>query len=203
MIKPIKALAVSASLALAGCSQAPAAPLPLTEGSWSIDPDASSLTYVSVKAGEIAENNSINGLSGTVAPDGKAEILIDLASVETGVDIRNERMRELFFEVAQYPTATVSAQIDPASLDTLGIGESLAQPLEAVLNLKGVEAPVDTEIVVTRIAEDRVLAVSSEPVILQADALGLSDGLAQLQELAGLPSITPAVPVTFRLTFQR
>lgn len=203
MIQPFKALAFPALLALAACAQAPAETPPLGEGSWSLDPAGSSLSYVSIKASEIAEANSINGLSGSVAPDGTAQIAIDLASVETGVDIRDERMRDLFFEVAEHPTATVTAQLDPAAFEALGIGESLVQPLEAVLNLKGVEAPVETEVVVTRIAQDRVLAVSNAPVILQADALGLSDGLAQLQEIAGLPSITPAVPVTFRLTFQR
>ncbi len=203
MIQPVKALAVPALLVLAACAQAPAEAPPLTDGSWSIDPAASSLSYVSIKAGEIAENNSIDGLSGSVSPEGAATIAIDLASVETGVDIRDERMRELFFEVAQHPTATVTAQLDPAAFGALGIGESMVQPLAATLTLKGVEAPVETEVVITRIAEDRVLAVTGEPVILQTDAFGLADGLAQLQELAGLPSITPAVPVTFRLTFQR
>jgi len=203
MIHPIKAFALSAALSLAACTQAPADPPPLTNGSWRLDPAASSLTYVSIKASEIAENNSIDGLSGSVAPDGAALIEIDLASVETGVDIRNERMRDIFFEVADYPTATVSAQIDPAAFSTLAVGESLVQPLSARLNVKGVEAPVETDVVVTRIAEDRVLAVSSAPVIVQADALKLTDGLAQLQEIANLPSITSAVPVTFRLTFER
>jgi hypothetical protein len=56
---------------------------------------------------------------------------------------------------------------------------------------------------VTRIAEDRVLATSVEPVIVDAGTLELTEKLAQLQEIAGLPSITPAVPVTFTIAFQR
>jgi polyisoprenoid-binding protein YceI len=193
-----------AALALtAACGQEPAEPTPLAQGSWSVDADASSLSYVSVKSGEIAESNTFSGLSGNVTPDGAASLEIDLATIETKVDIRNERMRDIFFEVAEFPTASVTAQIDPAAFDTLGVGESTVQPLEAVLTVKGVEASVDAQVSVTRIAEDRVLATSTEPVIVYADALELTEGLARLQELAGLPSITPAVPVSFSIVFER
>jgi len=39
--------------------------------------------------------------------------------------------------------------------------------------------------------------------VVYADALELNAGLAQLQELAGLDSITPAVPVSFSIAFER
>lgn len=202
LLSPLCAVLAPAFL-LAACAQAPAEPTPLAEGSWSVDAEASSLSYVSVKSGEIAEPNTFSGLSGSVAPDGTAAIEIDLASLETGVDIRNERMRDIFFEVADHPTATITAKLDPAAFGALALGESTVQPLKATLNVKGVEAPVDTKVTVTRIAQDRVLATSTEPVIVYADALELTEGLARLQELAGLPSITPAVPVTFSIVFER
>ena len=194
---------LAAMMLAAACAQAPTEPTPLVEGAWAIDPAASSLSYVSVKSGEIAEPNSFSALSGSVSPEGIAALSIDLSSVDTGVDIRNERMRDIFFEVADYPSATVSAQLDPAAFEGLAIGQSTQQPLSAVVNVKGVEAPVETTVQVTRIAEDRVLAASVQPVIIYADALELTGGLAQLQEIAGLPSITPAVPVTFSLVFER
>ena len=199
----IRALPIFAALATAACSGAPSEPTPLAAGSWSVDADASSLSYVSVKSGNIAESNTFSGLSGSVTPEGAASLEIDLTTIETKVDIRNERMRDIFFEVAEFPKATVTAQIDPAAFDTLGVGESTVQPLDVTLTVKGVEASVDTQVSVTRIAEDRVLATSTEPVILYADALELTEGLGKLQELAGLPSITPVVPVSFSITFQR
>ncbi|MEE4154983.1 MAG: YceI family protein [Erythrobacter sp.] len=203
MILPIRTLAIPALLALAACAQAPDAPPPLTEGTWSVDPAGSSLSYVTIKAGEIAEANSFTGLSGSVSPEGAARIEIDLSTVETKVDIRNERMRDLFFEVANHPTASITAQIDPAAFGALEVGESTVQPLAAVLDLKGVEAPLEADVRVTRTAENRVIATTIEPVILDAGALELTDKLAQLQEIAGLPSISPAVPVTFSIAFQR
>ena len=199
----IRTLAPAALILTAACAQEPAEPAPLAQGSWSVDAAASSLSYVSVKAGEIAEANSFSGLSGSVTPEGAASLEIDLATVETGVDIRNERMRDLFFEVADHPTAKVTAQIDPAAFETLAVGASVTQPLEATLSLKGVEAPVETQVSVTRTGEDRVLVTSTRPVIVDAGALELTEGLATLQELAGLPSITPAVPVSFSIAFKR
>ncbi len=196
-------LAAAAFTLTAACAQAPEEPAPLTQGAWSVDGDASSLSYVSIKSGEIAEANRFSGLSGSVTPEGAATVEIDLATVETKVDIRNERMRDIFFEVAEYPTATVSAQIDPAAFESLPVGASVEQPLKATLTVKGVEAPVETQVSVTRTAQDSVLVTSKEPVIVYADALELTDGLAKLQELAGLPSITPAVPVTFSIAFKR
>ena len=189
--------------ALPACGPAPSEPMPLVEGTWSVDTDKSSLSYVSIKSGEVAESNSLSGFSGSVSAQGAANIEIDLATVETKVDIRNERMRDVFFQVADYPTAIVTAQIDPAAFEALGVGQSITQPLEATLNVKGVEAPIGTQVAITRTSENGVLVTSVEPVIVYADALELTEGLAQLQALAGLDSITPAVPVSFSIAFER
>ena len=189
--------------ALPACGQTPSEPMPLVEGTWSVDTDRSSLSYVSIKSGEVAESNSLSGFSGSVSAQGAANIEIDLATVETKVDIRNERMRDVFFQVADYPTAIVTAQIDPAAFEALGVGQSITQPLEATLNVKGVEAPIGTQVAITRTSENAVLVTSVEPVIVYADALELTEGLAQLQALAGLSSITPVVPVSFSIAFER
>lgn len=195
--------AAATVLLAAACSQAPAEAPSVTQGAWTVDSDASELSYVSIKAGEIAEANSFETVTGSVSADGAAMIEIDLASVSTGVDIRDERMRDIFFVVADNPTATVSAQIDPAAFEALGVGESTQTTLDGTLTLKGVEAPFQANVTVTRAGADRVLAVSDAPVIVEAGRLELTEGLAQLQELAGLPSITPVVPVTFALAFTR
>ena len=202
-VKPCHVFAPAALTLAAACAQAPEEPAPLVEGSWSVDAAASSLSYVSVKSGEIAESNSFSGLSGSVSVDGAASLEIDLSTIETKVDIRNERMRDIFFEIADHPTASVTAQIDPAAFEKLGVGETTQQPLKATLSVKGIEAPIDTTVSVTRTDEDGVLVTSTEPVIVYADALELTEGLATLQELAGLPSITPVVPVSFSIAFKR
>ena len=191
-------------LSLGACAQtAESEPPAVTQGAWTIDAETSELAYVSIKAGEIAETNTFETVNGSVSADGAATVEIDLSSVETGVDIRNERMRDIFFVVADNPTATVNAQIDPAAFEALGVGESTGTTLDGTLSIKGVEAPFQADVTVTRAGADRVIAVSDKPVIVEAARFELMDGLAELQALAGLDSITPVVPVTFSLAFER
>lgn len=213
ILRPLAlALAAALAFALAACAgpeadapidDATASPAPVTESAWTLDPAASRLAYVSIKAGEVAENNRFDTLSGSIAADGAASITIDLASVNTGAQLRDERMREVFFQTADNPAATVTAKLDPARFAGLAIGQSVLRPLKASVTIKGASADVETEVLVTRITEDRVLVVSAAPVIVSTDMFGLTDELGELRALAQLPSITPAVPVTFTLTFTR
>ena len=210
----LRRLALTAALvvSLAACAEQPkgdapggetAAGAPLTEGDWALDPATSRLSYVSIKAGEVAEANRFDTLSGTVAADGTASLDIDLASVNTGVDIRNERMREIFFGVAENPKASVTAKLDPTAFAGLAVGQSLTRPLKANVTIKGASSDVETEVLVTRVADDRVTVVPTAPIIISTDMFDLTDELGELRALAELPSITPAVPVTFSLDFTR
>ena len=204
--------AAALALGLAACAQpagdapkdgAATEAAPVTEGAWTLDPAGSRLAYVSIKAGEIAEANRFETLAGSVAADGTASLDIDLASVNTGVDIRNERMREIFFQVAENPKASVTAKLDPAAFAGLAVGQSLTRPLKATLTIKGMASDVETEVLVTRVSDDRVTVVPTAPIIITTDMFGLTDELGELRALAQLPSITPAVPVTFTLAFTR
>jgi hypothetical protein len=209
-LRPL-AFAAALALGLVACAeQATEAPkdaateaAPLAGSAWTLDPAASRLSYVSIKAGEVAEANRFDRLSGAIAADGSANLDIDLASVNTGVDIRNERMREIFFEVAGNPKAVVTTKLDPAAFARLTVGQTLIRPLKATVALKGATSEIETEVLVTRVSADRVIVVPTAPVIVSTDMFGLTDELGELRALAQLPSITPAVPVTFTLAFTR
>ena len=198
---PFRLIAAATLLLASACSQP--APAPLTAGSWSLDGEASSISFVSVKAADIGEVHELNGLSGSVSPQGDAEVTIDLASVDTGIEIRDERMREFLFETGVYPQATVTTAIDPASITSLSVGESVEQSVTAMLDLHGIQTQVPADVRVLRAGPDTVVVSTARPIILETGALGLTDGVAKLQELAGLPSISAAVPVTFSLTYTR
>ncbi|PQA85675.1 YceI family protein [Hyphococcus luteus] len=195
-----RSIIASACLGLAACSQPAETPL---NGAWTVDGAESHFSFVTVKAGAIAEAHSFGSVTGSVSADGAAQIDIDLDTVETNIDIRNERMREFLFETDSFPTATVTAQLDPSVFAQLGVGESVTQPVTATLNLHGVENDVDAELSVTRIGPDKVLVATTEPIIINADSFDLGDGVEKLRELAGLPGITPQVPVAFSLVFTR
>jgi polyisoprenoid-binding protein YceI len=196
---------VACTLLLAGCGQGPAtppAPPPLSAAKgWALDPAASRLSFVSVKGAEIAEVHHFQSLSGGVAADGTATLEIPLDSVETGIPIRNERMREFLFQTGVYPKARVTARIDPARIEGLAVGAQLRMPLSGELNLHGVTAPIETEVSVTRAGDTRVVVASLDPLIVNAATFGLDGGVAELMKLAKLDSIAADVPVSFQLTF--
>jgi len=196
--------AIAASLlTLAACGPAASDDPALTEGAWALDSEASRLNYATIKAGDVVEMNAFETLTGSVSADGSATVEIDLASVSTGIDIRDERMRDIFFVVADNPTATVTAEFDPAAFEGLAIGRSTQVPLNGTLSIKGVEAPVEGQVKVTRTGPDSVLAESAQPILVNATDLELTEGIATLQQIAGLDSISPTVPVSFTLTFAR
>ena len=170
---------------------------------WTLDGEASAMGFVTVKNGDVAESHTFSDLSGTVDAAGAAEVSIPLASVETLIDIRNERMREFLFKVADFPAATVTADVALAEYDALAPGARMMSTIEVVVAANGAEASYDADVAVTRIADGMVSVSTVRPMIADARDLGYEDGVAKLQELAGLDAISPAVPVTFDLVFTR
>ncbi|MEM1103388.1 MAG: YceI family protein [Pseudomonadota bacterium] len=171
------------------------------EAVWSLDSAASRVGFVSIKSGEVIETHYFPGLSGELAPSGEAVVEIPLDQVETKVDIRNERMREMFFETGDYPAASIRTTVAAQDFADLPIGGRRQTEIDAVLSLHGVEAPVSADVFVTRIAETRVEVASAEPVVLFLSDFNLEAGLEMLREVAGLPSIVPSSPVTFTFVF--
>ena len=57
---------------------------------WLLNNHRSELTFVSTKAIDIAEVHRFDSLAGRIEDNGKAVVTIDLASVDTGIDIRDE-----------------------------------------------------------------------------------------------------------------
>ena len=103
---------------------------PALATSWTLDPEGSHLAYGSIKKDVVGEVNSFTNLSGHVGPDGKVEIEIDLSSVETNIDIRNERMIEYVFRKAG--TAILSAEFDMQDVAELAVGGTTIVDAEAV-----------------------------------------------------------------------
>jgi len=170
---------------------------------WTLSSEESRIEFISVKAAAFAESNSFKEMHGVVSEEGEAQIVIPLDSVETNIDIRNERMREFLFETDEHPTAMVSATIDLDALSDLEAGARQNVEFSGEITLHGATAPFETTLTVTRLSDARVLVETTDPVILYADEFDLMAGIDKLMELAGLPSITPAVPVSASLVFEK
>ena len=169
---------------------------------WQLVEGDSRLSFASIKGGDIGEVHHFKKLSGAVKDDGTVSVDINLASVETLIDIRNERMQKMLFNVADFPLATVSAKVDMAQLQALVPGESAMADVEATLSLVGESNTIDAPLMVTRLSADKVMVQPVNLVMLDAAEYDLINGVEKLREIAGLDSISTAVPVTFAFVFQ-
>ncbi|TGD72957.1 YceI family protein [Mangrovimicrobium sediminis] len=168
---------------------------------WELDTTHSSVYFISVKNAAVAETHHFGGLLGYVGEDGAARVTIDLNSVETAIDVRNGRMREMLFETVDFPTATVTAKIDPAILAEVAKGATITAELPVTLGLHGVEKSLDVALTVfSDGASMRVM--TPYPVLIKAEDFGLAPGVEALRAVAGLNSISTAVPVSFSLSFR-
>lgn len=169
---------------------------------WAIDNGQSRVAFVSTKAGNAAEVHRFGNLAGSLGNDGAFTVDIALDSVDTGIEIRDERMRDLLFQTERYPRARLSARLDMAQLEAIGPGEQGAVTTEAELNLHGQRANLTIDAVVAHLEDGSLLVSSEEPLVVSASQFDLLAGIERLREIAGLPSISPAVPVTFYLTLR-
>jgi len=170
---------------------------------WVIDPDGSYVGFASVKNDLIAENHSFTNVTGTIEDSGNAKIVIALASVETLIPIRNERMQAILFEVAQYPEVTVTANLNLDGFTSLGLGESETDTILLDVNLHGTNLSKNVLVKVIRSSDTSYEITSLGPIVIHASQFALSDGLESLRKVAGLQSIDPMVPVTFDLRMVR
>ena len=170
---------------------------------WLLVNKDSQLNFISIKVAHIAEQHSFDTLSGAVKEDGSAHLSIDLASVKTGIEIRDQRMRDLLFKVADFPRADFNTVMDLDAATALAVGERTELSVRGTLRLQDISADLETEVTAVKLADNRVMVTTNKPVLLNASPLGLADGVEQLRAIAKLPGISLAVPVTFQLLFEK
>ena len=112
-------------------------------------------------------------------------------------------MGNFLFETKLYPTATFRLGVDLQTILLTEVGKSLDVTYRGVLELKSKQFLIPIKLSVTRLGNESFSVTSSEPLLLNADRLGLSGGIESLRVIAGLPSISKSVSVTFSLIFRQ
>ena len=190
-------LALAAGFAGPAASQAS----PFTSG-WTLNPDSSTLSFQSVKNQTKVESSTFAIYSGKIDEAGVATIEIQLDSVDTKVDLRNVRMRFLFFETFKFPSAKVTARIDPAAVADLEQVRRKVIDLPFTLDLHGITKEMTAKVAVVLISPDLVTISTVAPISIAVEDFGLTPGLDKLQEAANVV-IIPSGSVTFDFLFAR
>ena len=171
-------------------------------GGWTLKSDAATLGFQSVKNDTKVEQSGFATVTGAISADGIAEIHIPLDSVDTKIDLRNVRMRFLFFETFNFPEAVITARIDPALLADLHDKRRLTISLPYTLSLHGVSQDRVADVTVTLISDTLVVVASVGIIPVNAEEFDLTGGITKLQEAANA-KIVPTGSVTFDFVFER
>ncbi|WP_120496110.1 YceI family protein [Kiloniella sp. EL199] len=179
-------------------------PLKVTASDWQLDNDSSRLSFGSIKKASVGESNYFSDLKGGVNAEGKATIQIELASVQTGIDIRNDRLKEHVFKIASWPQASLAMDVDMASLSNLKSGEvKILEDVDTSVSIAGVESEITSSVVVTRLSPTRIMVQPDLLVMLDAEEFNLEGGVEILREIMELSSISTAIPVSYRFVFEQ
>lgn len=176
---------------------------PLALAEWQLDGDTSRISFVSVKRGKMVEVQRFDQLSGQIDDNGAVRLVVPLASIDSGLALRDERMRNSFFEVERYPEAIITSQLDLSLYDDLRVGQSRPETLDFNLDLHGQQRRLKAEVLVIRSSEGRIEVTTLEALVLKLIDFDLEEKLEPLKEVANLPSITPEVPVFAVLGFRQ
>ncbi|MDA9619672.1 YceI family protein [Alphaproteobacteria bacterium] len=168
---------------------------------WILDAENSNISYGTVKNDMIGENNTFKTISGHLNNDGQIDIEIDLSSIDTLIEIRDGRMRDIVFKVSENATAKLSGEIDLKAYDNQEIGTSRIIETTVSLELVGQKLEHDVKLLVTRLAKNKVMVTPHGVMFIDADDYDLVDAIEILRNLAGLDSIASVISMGFYLTF--
>ncbi|WP_417665061.1 YceI family protein [Pseudidiomarina sp.] len=169
---------------------------------WQLDSDNSELNFVSVKNDHVAEVHRFTELQGEWK-NNTVTIEIPVVSLDTQIPIRNERMLEHLFNSNEYPIVSAKATLEDTVLLDMPVGGTMPLSADMMVYIAGDSDTVSAHMQVTRISENRFLATTTQPIIINTSAFSLVSGIDKLREIAGLARIDYAVPVTFSVQFSR
>lgn len=169
---------------------------------WKLQRDASTLRFQSVKNLTKVESSGFAEFEGEIDETGKATVRIFLDSIDTKIDLRNVRMRFLFFETFQFPEAVITTTIDPQLLADLPERKRKIIPLTFKMDLHGLTKSYETEVAVTLMSDDLAAVSTTAPISIAASDFGFEGGVTKLEEAANVV-IVPSATVTFDFVFAR
>jgi polyisoprenoid-binding protein YceI len=205
-LKSLAATTLACTALLTACNTTPstsAAP-----SAWTIAQDQSNITFVTTKAGQagvggIAETQTFKRFSGGIDAQGKVTLAIDLASVDTGVEIRDERLRTMLWNVKATPQAVFAAQLPAEALNRINSSTGVTMDVEGQLQMAGQTKPVKAKLRVNRLNNDQLQVVTLAPILVNANDYGIRNGVEAMREVMGLNFLASSAPVSFTIQLSK
>ncbi|WP_085724624.1 YceI family protein [Pseudomonas sp. R37(2017)] len=168
---------------------------------WYLDGESSRLSFVSTKNANVSEVQRFLVLHGKVDPEGLAQVEVELESINSGIPLRDERMRKELFQIEQFPDTVITTKIDLRPINDLAPGAQQELRLPLTVDLHGQRHTYNAELLATRLDDRRFQVVTLEPLVINAEDFDLAPGVEALRKMAGLSAISLSVPVSAVLIF--
>ncbi|AUD77949.1 YceI family protein [Kangiella profundi] len=195
-----KALLTKAVITLGAIFALQSSPSTASEGQeWVVDNETSHLHFVSVKNNTIGEVSTFETLKGHLSGNGQFALEILLDSVNTGIEIRDQRMKEHLFNSKTNIAFIVNGQFNLDKIKGQALGQSSHHTLQATIQLGNDTVDIQAPVTIQTLADEQLRVTSVKPVVIATSSLKLDGGVDKLKSLAGLRSIDRVVPVTFDL----
>ncbi len=165
---------------------------------WSVAPE-SVVTFQTSKNTNIIETHRFKKVSGSVTDSGAAMVSIDLSSIDSGIEIRDQRMKSMLFNTGTFTTANFQAMLPKGTLAKLEEGHSETFKLSGSLSLHGERKSLSTDVIATPAQDGKLVVSTLSPIMLSASDFSLTSGIESLRQVAGLNAISTTVPVNFTL----
>ncbi len=163
---------------------------------WQLTASQSQLSFVTNKNKTHREEHSLQFKQGHISADNQLSIELDLTTIDTLIPIRDQRLRDILFEVESYPVATISSQLP----DVVELMQTVTLPF--TLDLHGHQMELYAQVIIQKIGPQMVVT-NFEPVAVNGKDFGLDDAINKLTKIAGLQSIDYGVFTDFKLVFEK
>lgn len=167
---------------------------------WEMVKQVSTVSFGTVKNETVSELHKFTEFKGLVRNSGLVRIEIDLLSVDTGIEIRDERMRSILFGDAT--RAVYKANMEMRRVTDVPIGESIEIDLDGLLELNDYSKALPLKVRVTHLTSGSYQVETVAANTIDLSSFGFTPGIEQLRSIAGLNAISMLITLEFNLVFK-
>jgi hypothetical protein len=166
-----------------------------------------SLEVETIKNGAAPVKGNLGELKGTFHFDDAAlrgditgELEVPLSSWDSGLELRDQRVQDLFFKVATNPSLSFSLTgFSSEDEDGVGVGESIDGIATGFLDVRSKKIEISTKVSISRSAPKRYSISSVEPFTVSVEDMGLTKDMEALIKACGHASVDDAIKISLNL----
>lgn len=177
---------------------------PTSWAQWELKSEGGVLNFASVKVPKgaqaaVIELHHFKEMQGSISTTGELRLSLAASGLDTGIEVRDDRMRTTLLQAEKFPAVEFIAQLDLAKLSQLQPGQYQDLELKGKLMIAGKTDEISAAIRYVQLEQKQALVSNLDPIIIDLAQFSLLEKVEALRAVAGLELIATTVPVNFSL----